>query len=78
MQLIAGCFGMTVLALACALVIALFDDGWALRIAAILIARKEARVAYRACYAEELKRREEEFDCPRVPWQSERVEERGL
>jgi uncharacterized membrane protein len=54
MQLIAGVFGLSVLALACAFVAALFDDGWALRVAAILIARREARVAYRARYQEAL------------------------
>lgn len=72
MELIIGIFGLTGLALACALLAALFDDKAALRVAAILIARREARVAYRARHAEVLAERTEEFGLPALPWQEER------
>ena len=64
MDIFIGLLGLTALALALALLTALYNDSWALRISAILIARKEARVAYRRRYAEALAQREKEFELP--------------
>lgn len=75
MEIIVGLIGITGLALACAFLAALFDDKWALRVAALLIARKEARVAYRARHAEVLAERVAEFGLPAMPWTE--AKERG-
>ena len=64
MQIILGVFGLTVFALALAFVAALFDDSWGLRIAAILIARRDARVAYRAQFSKTYRERCAEFEIP--------------
>jgi len=66
MDIFIGLLELTALAFALTLLTALYNDSWALRIAAILIARKEARVAYRRRYAEALAQREKEFELPEL------------
>lgn len=61
MQIIIGIMGLTALAGFLVLVSAVFDDYWARRISAILLARAEAREAYRERYADALGQRESEF-----------------
>ncbi len=61
MQILIGAMSLGVLAGALTLAAALFDDGLARRIAAILLARAEAREAYRERYRWALGEREREF-----------------
>jgi len=75
MELFLGCLGLTVLALALLLATAAFNDSWGLRLAAILIARTEARRAWRKQYAETLEIREREFELPRLRLQQPEIAE---
>ena len=61
MQIIAGVLGLTAMAGCLVLVAAAWDDRWARRVSAILLARAEAREAYRKRYADVLRERENEF-----------------
>ena len=61
MQILLGTLVLGGLACALTLLAAFFDDHWARRISAILLARAEAREAYAARYVEVLAERESEF-----------------
>lgn len=66
MQAIFGFIFLVCLACACLVVLAAFQDSWALKVAAILRARVEARVAYREKYAAAIKRLHQEFGLEEV------------
>ncbi len=66
MEFFIGVLGLTSLALALLLATAAFNDSWGLRLAAILIARTEARRAFRKQYAESFAVREREFHLPKL------------
>jgi len=73
--------GLLLLALAaCGLLgLALFDDLWARRGAAYLLARVQGRRAYRTAYLLELRRREMELGLPsRLPEQDQIEELEGM
>lgn len=61
MDVLLWAFFVGCLACACIVVMALTNDKWALRWAAILTARVEARVAYRERYTAALSRIEADF-----------------
>ncbi len=61
MEILIGCAGLIALAAVLTILAAYYDDGFALRVAAILLARASARDAYRAQYGATLRDREREF-----------------
>ncbi len=66
MEILLGVLGLGVLAMALLLIAAAFNDDTALRLSAMLIARTEARRAWRRQYADTLAIREREFDLPKL------------
>ncbi len=61
MDIFIGLLGLTALAAICLVILVLFEDSWALRFAAILKTRVEARAAYKERHKERLGHWEQEF-----------------
>ena len=67
MDILGGVIFLIALAGFLTLTLAAFNDAWGRRIAAILLARAEAREAYRERYTEVLGQRESEFGLKELP-----------